>query len=102
MYKKKTNSGTTMTTTTAQSQKIESSKAKIETVNSSSSKKKSNNNSGVRSRSHSRGKYSSYIVSAASAIRSAMIRTSPCSSCKTISTQTSIENKRGMEIYLQY
>lgn len=103
MYKKKTNSGTTMTTTTtAQSQKIESSKAKIETVNSSSSKKKSNNNSGVRSRSHSRGKYSAYIVSAASAIRSAMIRTSPCSSCKTISTQTSIENKRGMEHYLQY
>lgn len=47
----------------------------------------------TRSRSHSRGKYSSYLVSAASAIRTA-IRTSP-SSTKTlltsISTQTSKE-----------
>lgn len=58
---------------------------------------KSRSGAGVRSRSHSRSKYTAYFASAASAIRSAMIRTSPCSSCKTvtISTQTSLENKNG-------
>lgn len=52
----------------------------------------------VRSRSHSRSKYSAYFVSAASAIKSVVTRTSPCSTCKTasISTQTSLENKTGI------
>lgn len=72
-------------------------KEEANTTSSSKMRKSSGSSGGARSRSHSRSKYSAYIVSAASAIRSAMIRTSPCSSCKTvsISTQTSLENKKG-------
>lgn len=72
-------------------------KEEANSTSSSKMRKSSGSSGGARSRSHSRGKYSAYIVSAASAIKSAMIRTSPCSSCKTvsISTQTSLENKKG-------